>query len=229
MNEIELLQRFRDDVPEPSTDAWLRARAALTAAKREMLVDCGAPIQPGRPRRQLRLQRPRRWAAGLSGAGAAVAAAVVFAVTAVPASAPAPVPVRNHGDRTTQPKRGPGTVQTAGFVLAADTNGTLTLTMSQVLDPAALQHALAQDGVPALVRTDTYCTSHPAPPDPLSGVLSVNTAGTKTVINPAAIPAGTELFFGYTPGESLVFFGLIYTGSYSCSSQPPPTAGTRNS
>jgi hypothetical protein len=45
---------------------------------------------------------------------------------------------------------------------------------------------------------------------------------TKTTINPAAIPAGTELFFGYVPGDSLVSVGLIYVNSYTCSSQPPP-------
>jgi hypothetical protein len=35
MNEIDLLKGFRDDMPEPSTDAWLRARAAITAARTE--------------------------------------------------------------------------------------------------------------------------------------------------------------------------------------------------
>jgi hypothetical protein len=32
MNEIDLLKGFRDDMPEPTTDAWLRARAAIAAA-----------------------------------------------------------------------------------------------------------------------------------------------------------------------------------------------------
>jgi hypothetical protein len=35
MNELDVLKRFRDDVPEPSTDAWLRARAAIDAARAE--------------------------------------------------------------------------------------------------------------------------------------------------------------------------------------------------
>jgi hypothetical protein len=35
MNELDVLKRFRDDVPEPSTDAWLRARAAIEAARAE--------------------------------------------------------------------------------------------------------------------------------------------------------------------------------------------------
>ena len=35
MNELDVLKRFRDDVPGPSTDAWLRARAAIDAARAE--------------------------------------------------------------------------------------------------------------------------------------------------------------------------------------------------
>lgn len=35
MNELDLLERFRDDVPEASTDAWLRAQAAIAAAQDE--------------------------------------------------------------------------------------------------------------------------------------------------------------------------------------------------
>jgi hypothetical protein len=35
MNEIDLLKGFRDDMPEPTTDAWLRARAAIAAARAE--------------------------------------------------------------------------------------------------------------------------------------------------------------------------------------------------
>jgi hypothetical protein len=32
MDEIDLLKGFRDDMPEPTTDAWVRARAAISAA-----------------------------------------------------------------------------------------------------------------------------------------------------------------------------------------------------
>ena len=110
---------------------------------------------------------------------------------------------------------GSGTIRTAAFTLTRNANGTDTLTLgnSQVLDPAALQQALAQHGIPALVKTDTSCWSNPALPGPASiGVLTVERPdGTPvpsgphpvsidhdvTVINPAAMPAGTELFFGY--------------------------------
>jgi hypothetical protein len=35
MDEIDLLKGFRDDMPEPTTDAWLRARSAIAAARNE--------------------------------------------------------------------------------------------------------------------------------------------------------------------------------------------------
>ena len=109
-----------------------------------------------------------------------------------------------------------GTIRTAAFTLTRNANGTDTLTLSnsQMSDPAALQQALAQYGIPALVKTGTYCWSSPAPPYP-SGVLTVERpdgtavrpgpgprpvripANAGNVINSAAMPAGTELFIGY--------------------------------
>ena len=143
--------------------------------------------------------------------------------------------------------RGTGTIRTAAFTLTGNANGTdtLTLTHSQMFDPAALQQALAQHGIPALVKTGTYCSSNPAAPNPASiGVLSVRApgpqpprgvfsnltpsemnriaAGTRTVINPAAMPPGTELFFSYVNSGHALFFDLIYTSSYTCSNAPPP-------
>jgi hypothetical protein len=145
--------------------------------------------------------------------------------------------------------RGTGTIRTAAFILTRNADGTdtLTLTMSQMLDPAVLQQALAHDGIPALVKTGIYCSSSPAAPDPASiGVLSVRlpvkpphvmvpapsgpapselkriAARTATVINPAAMPAGTELFFGYSTSIHALFTDLIYTSSHTCSNGLPP-------
>jgi hypothetical protein len=50
---------------------------------------------------------------------------------------------------------------------------------------------------------------HPVPPDAV------------TVINPAAIPAGTELFFDYVHNDHALTGGLIYASSYSCTSGLP--------
>jgi len=70
------------------------------------------------------------------------------------------------------PGHSPGTIQTADFTLTSYTNGTVGLTLRQLFDPGELQQALAKAGVPALVKTSTYCASRPAGPNPAStGVL----------------------------------------------------------
>ena len=65
-DEIELLRRFIDEIPGPSTDAWARARAAIAAARSE--------DEPAGRRPKRKLGR-RRWLLAMT-AGAAVAAAV---------------------------------------------------------------------------------------------------------------------------------------------------------
>jgi hypothetical protein len=197
--------------------------------------------------RAVRTRRRLGGSAGLAVAGVAVGSALVVGLTGVLGASP------HQSTGATRATQSTGTIRTVGFILTANTNGTLTLTMSQMLDPAALQQALAQHGIAALVKTNTYCTSDPAPAG--DGVLSVNPpvqpkpgfvpapsgfadgpqvlqpghpdkvfppdAHTQTVINPAAMPAGTELFFGYAPGDNVVFEDLIYAHSYACGSQPP--------
>lgn len=65
--EIELLRRFIDEIPGPSTDAWARARAAIAVARAEEEPAGHRPKRkPGRRRRRLLLAIT---------AGAAVAAA----------------------------------------------------------------------------------------------------------------------------------------------------------
>jgi len=73
IDEIGLLQLFRDEMPGPSTDAWARARSAIAAARLEE--------EPAGPRRRRRPWpgRPRL----LSIAGVAVAAAAVGGLLAV--------------------------------------------------------------------------------------------------------------------------------------------------
>ena len=99
-----------------------------------------------------------------AGGGAATAAAAAGGALALGLAA-----VVSSGS----PAPAPQTIRTAAFTLVRNANGTasLTLNQGQMFDPAALQQALARDGIPALVQTGTYCTSTPAPPS--SGVLSV--------------------------------------------------------
>ena len=65
----------------------------------------------------------------------------------------------------------------------------------------------------------------PAPAGSAPGKLKQVVARTVTVINPAAMPSGTELFFGYFSSARVLFVNLIYTSSYTCGNSYP--AGCR--
>jgi hypothetical protein len=72
-DEVDLLRLFRDDTPGPSTGAWLRAQAAIAAARAEEL--------PGRPPWRRRVRGRRRLfpiAAGLAAATLAIVLALVL-------------------------------------------------------------------------------------------------------------------------------------------------------
>ena len=214
-----------------------RDDSALTAE----LVDSLAEVAvPGRPALAAitgrgRVHRRRRLAgfAGLGGSGAAAVIALVVGLTGVFGAAPA---------RT-------GTEQTAAFILTSYTNGTVSLKLSQVFDPAALQRALAQHGIPALAETGTYCSSNPAVPAPVGRrVLSIPRGRPEIlqsgnwpvrpsqlapfvdpvtmVLDPEAMPSGTELFIANFDLGHTIFVSVIYTSSHTCitGQQPPAVA-----
>jgi hypothetical protein len=177
----------------------------------------------GRARRRHRLSA----VAGLSVAGAAAGTALAVGLTGV-----------------LGPARTPGTIRTAAFTLVSNSNGTATLTINpkELLDSAALQSDLARYGIPAKVTTGSFCSSDPAPAG-FSQVVSSHPAGPFTAtpqngvhptitINPAAMPAGTELSVGNFQlssgeyaGQQQADFVLIDTSSYTCSSTPPDPNG----
>ena len=180
----------------------------------------------GRARRRHRLSR----AAGDTVAGVAAGIAVALALT----GAHGPVPV--HGTIRTL---APGTIRTAAFKIVRKSNGkaTLTLNPNEFLDPATLQSDLAKYGIPAKVTSGSFCSSDPAPAG-FSQVVSLPPReapvppqfGVQPTItfDPAAMPAGTELSFGFfqlTSGGQQLSFALIDAGSYSCTSTPPGPAG----
>jgi hypothetical protein len=224
---------------------------ALTLELRHALSELATPERPPlaavTSRARVHQRRRRAGFSGLGVTGAAAATVLALGLTGALGATPA----RSTGAIRQSPVRSTGTsagaIRTGAFILTSNVNGTdtLTLTLSQMLDPATLQQALTQHGIPALVKTDTYCSSNPAAPDPVStGVLSVKlptglphtmvpapsgpapsevtqlAARTVTVINPAVIPSGTELFFGYSSDIHAVFTDLIYTNSFTCSSNP---------
>ena len=183
--------------------------------------DVEAIMARGRARRRRRLSA----AAGLS--VAAAGAALGLALTGV-----------------LGPARTPGTIRTVSFVLTSNANGTDTLTLNprELLDPAALQNDLQQDGIPAIVNSGSFCTSDPAPAGFSQAVTSTpsgegnGTPGSgpqpTITIDPSAIPSGTELSFGYFQLTSGQYAGsqqadmvLIDAGSYTCGSTPPDPNG----
>lgn len=186
--------------------------------------DAEAVMARGRARR-------RHHGATLGLASTTAAAAVAVSLAAALGGSPASAPRA-------------GTIQTTAFTLAENANGTVTLTLTQgqMFDSSVLQRALARDGIPALVKIGTFCGSYPAVPwADARAVWSVRLPdGTRVpeatlghqqpippdavdVINPAAIPAGTELFFDYVNhDQTLIGDPLIYTSSYSCIKGSPP-------
>jgi hypothetical protein len=201
--------------------------STLTRELRDALAEVAAPGRPplaaitsrGRAHRQRRLAG----LAGLGVAGVAAGAALVLSLAGVLGAAPA---------------RSTGTIRTAAFTLTSNANGTdtLTLNLRQLLDPAAFQRALAQHGIPALVKTGTFCSSTPQPPGngaivaylgnrpvgPGDHHFSGPATKVVVVIDPSALPAGTELSFGYFDQDRTLMDTIIYTGSYTCSSGQPP-------
>jgi len=209
-----------DELEDDLRSAFTRAAAQITVpeqARRRLLQRDYHP----RTRRHRRL-------AELSIAGVAASTVLALGLAGV------------FGSASRTPAPGPGTIRTAAFTLTKNANGTatLTLTADQMFNPGALQQALQQDGIPALVQTNSYCSSSPAPPGPAwAATLSLQLpdgapvspnqpvpADAVTVINPAAMPAGTELFFGYFNSDRTLTGNLIYTSSYTCSSGLPSHA-----
>jgi hypothetical protein len=210
---------LRDDEGNP-----LMPTEELENALRTALARAAADIHdPEQARRRLLRHDYRpgrghgRLAAGITAATSAAAVVLGLGLAGTFDSAPA---------------RGAGTIQTTAFTLVSHANGTATLTinLNVLLDPATLQSDLQHDGIPALVTSGSFCSSDPVPaginqvlpPEPKAPAETPIASRTLT-IDPAAMPAGTELSFGYFPlspgGETAV--GLIDTGSYTCTSSAP--------
>jgi hypothetical protein len=202
------------------TEVLRAASGSLAAIPMASPPDVEAIMARGRARRRRRLS-------GIAGLSVTAAAGAALALSLTGVLGPAPA-------------RGTGTIQTAAFTIASNSDGTATLTIKpgELLDPAALQSDLAQYGIPAMVTTGSLCTSDPAPAG-FSQVVSSSPAGPSTVtpqpvanptitIDPSALPAGTELSVGdfqlssgdYS-GQQQADFVLIDTNSYTCSSTPP--------
>ena len=206
MTELKMIADLLTE-PPPAEKAVARGRARLTT-----VMTAAPAIRRGR----------RRLAAGITAAAAAAAVVLGLGLSGAAGSATA---------------RGTGTIRTAAFTLTKNANGTATLSLTPqvLLDPAALQRDLRQDGIPAIVTSGSFCSSDPIPSGFTQVVSGPNPNGTPPptyTINPAAMPAGTELSFGIEqipnpagyanrPLRTQSFMELIDTNSYTCPSALP--------
>jgi hypothetical protein len=203
----------------------------LTSELRRMADDAARQAQPPAAAEIIRQgDRRRRRSLTLQSLGGLSAAGVVGAGVAL-----------GFGLTGSAPAHAAGTIRTAAFTLVSDANGTATLTINSnvLLEPATLQSDLAQDGIPAMVTVGSFCSSDPAPAG-FSQVVSIQkiqpselrrSQGSKPrqvpdrtmTINPAAMPAGTELSFGnfQLANGAQTSFALIERGSYTCTSTTP--------
>lgn len=126
----------------------------------------------------------------------------------------------------------PAQLHLAAFSLTSNHNGTVTLTLrpNVPLNPGAIQHALAQHGIPALIKVGSYCYSNPAPAN--NGAVQTHPKlrgyapgerlpTTRVVINRSALPPGTEIGFGFLHHNRLFVQDIIYDNAHTCATSPP--------
>jgi hypothetical protein len=223
-DEIELLRLVGELIPEPTTDAWARAKAAIAAAREEDLLSQGTGrsgrdlrTPAGVTRRVARRWRRRvklRWAAAV--AAALAAGAVAASVALLPAGHPA-----GH------PASGPA-AQLAAWTVTRQADGSIQVTFREMSDAAGLQRVLRADGVPASVTfpgtENPACrnlpTSHPRLGQTsglLDGVVSLwphhgRLTSHAFVIYPAALPSGAGLALFYPTPAQIRTFHFSYLG-----------------
>jgi hypothetical protein len=194
---------------------------------RRAIASAAAEYQHPEQARQRLLQRNyrpgsgrRRLTAGMTAAAAAGSVALGLSLS---------------GGLGSSPLHGTGTIRTAAFTITRNANGSATLTINprMLFDPSMLQGDLAQYGIPAKVTTAGFCSSDPVPSG-FSRAVTFSPAiqgdsGPQQVrnpavtINPAAMPAGTELSLGVfqvSNGDDAAL-ALITTNSYTCTSTTP--------
>jgi hypothetical protein len=165
-----------------------------------------------------RARRRRKVTAIVAGAAAAGGLSLVVATGGQQVNAP---PAGVH-------------VQLAGFSVDSNADGTVTvkLTKEQTLDPATLQNALAQAGIPADIRINEFCNSPVHIPgfDKVMSDSKEEDGRIVMTIDPTAMPEGTKIIAGirtrdYKPDDPSRFgaaFGLARVGdTLQCSTELP--------
>jgi hypothetical protein len=144
------------------------------------------------------------------------------------------------------PQQGGGRL--AAYTVSTHTDGTVHVTWDEAeyfSNHAGLEKALRKAGFPVVIKEGTFCVG--AGDDTsldlngtgpgVSSVVSVkgdgtgrDKAGVTFVYNPAAMPAGKQLFIGYlnraqlavTHGRPGSVERIVSTGALTCTAQAPP-------
>jgi hypothetical protein len=142
--------------------------------------------------------RRRRRLSGLTAAGALAVTGLTAGALAISGSGAAP-PVRAGGNAGSAG----GNVQLAAFRVVSNPNGTATVTLVKGpgINPDSLGRALSGAGIPAIIRVGSFCRSHGNSPQ-RDGVITSERRSDGSVIlviNPKAMPSGTQLSIGFKP------------------------------
>lgn len=133
MDELTLFAEIAPPPPGEAAEMCARARARLDD------VITGAGASTGAGYRKPPRHRRRPFAFALAGGGLVAAGAAAAAVTLLAGNA-------------AHPGTSLRSFVTAAYTVRPDQDGTITVGIKQLQDPASLQRALTADGVPALVR-----------------------------------------------------------------------------
>ena len=204
----------------PSNDLENELRSTLARAA----ADFENPEQ-ARQRLRQRNYRPRtgnrRLAGGITAAAAGAALVLGLGISGV------------FGSGSPAPARGTSQVRLAAFSVASNHDGTVTLILRRGVPfhPSALRNLLARHGVPALVKAGSYCYSNPPPHAPgavqthprLKGYPPGQTPPkvTRLIIKSSALPAGTEIGFGFFKHNRVFIQNIIYDHAHTCATSPP--------
>jgi len=174
-----------------------------------------SPVQLDRPVEEIlrrgRARRRNRTAAGLAGAGLAAVAALALAVPTASSQ-----PAKDAAGQAATPPASvastPAKMVPVGWTLskASDTQVKLVLNGEQTLDPDALQRALDETGIHAVIKTRVLCTPKNAELPEANAVYrsAVEPPDYQYafIITPAKMPEGSRLYFSiFNPlgGEKL--------------------------
>jgi hypothetical protein len=182
-------------------------RSSLTDVK-DSLTDVRLDRSADAIRARARGRRLRRGLAGAGAGGAALGVSLALAIGGSATSAPS-VHVNANAPRSVHVNLDAWSVNTLP-------GGLVYVDVRELQDAGLLRQTLARAGVPAIVTFGEFCTgaSGGGSLDQVLGKSAVG--GGKLTINPAAIPAGTELSIGIVSNPGKGFdnsFALVKEGS----------------